>query len=397
MSNLNSSRPIIITANSSYYLVHYRELLIKNLSKKNHIITISPKDTSSNELSKLSINLPWRIDRRKDRNPFSFIISLLRMSFLIRATKPKMVHSHTLRTNLIIAIVCSFHRIPCILSFTGLGILSKENESKLIFKIILKTIMFFSTNEIKGFILWKKNLNRSRFIFQNQNDLLLFSSINKQSLGISKVIYGSGIPNRFFDKKYSTNSFSLKANSKTSLIRFQFIYCARLLISKGIKTFLKIANNHPDHDFIIYGDFDISSTDSIKKSDFLILSKKKNIYFKGYINNPLLTIDYKNPILVVPSNYGEGLPRAILEAFSLKIPVVCSPSATINLFKQKHLYIANENIFNNYQIIIDQINNEFKNGRLKKKIDKAYNFSKKLTEKKIINQTLNLYSELLNY
>jgi len=397
MSNLSSSRPIVITANSSFYLLHYRELLIKNLSKKNHIITISPKDKSSNNLSKLSINLPWRIDRKKDRNPFSFIISLVRMSFLIRAIKPKMVHSHTLRTNLIIAIICSFYSIPCILSFTGLGILSKENESKLIFKIILKTIMLFSIYEKKGFINWKKNINRARFIFQNQNDLLVFSSINKHSLEISKLIYGSGIPNRFFDKRYSANLFVRKFNTKESVFRFQFIYCARLLISKGIKTFLKIANNHPEHDFIIFGDFDISSKDSINKSDFFSLSKKKNIAFRGYVENPLLTIDYKNPILVVPSNYGEGLPRAILEAFSLKIPVICSPSATINLFTEKYLYIASEKSFNNYQIIIYQINDEFKNGKLKLKIDKAYNFSKKFTEKKIINQTKDLYSELLNY
>ena len=110
-------RPIIITANSSFYLLHYRKLLIKKLNQKNNIVTISPTDPSTQQLSKLSVNLPWRIDRSKDRNLTSFLISLLRMLFLVRAVKPKLIHSHTLRTNLIVAIVCSIYRIPCVLSF----------------------------------------------------------------------------------------------------------------------------------------------------------------------------------------------------------------------------------------------------------------------------------------
>ena len=85
-----TNRPIVITANSSFYLLHYRKLLIKDLKRKNKVVTISPVDSSSNYLAKLSFNLPWRIDRSKDLNPFSFLISLLRMFFLIRAIKPNL-------------------------------------------------------------------------------------------------------------------------------------------------------------------------------------------------------------------------------------------------------------------------------------------------------------------
>ena len=38
--------------------------------------------------------------------------------------------------------------------------------------------------------------------------------------------------------------------------KIEFIYCARLLISKGIKIFLKLAEKFPEHDFIIFGAFD---------------------------------------------------------------------------------------------------------------------------------------------
>ena len=381
-------RPIIITANSSFYLLHYRKLLIKKLNQKNNLITISPKDSSTIKLSKLSVNLPWRIDRSKDRNLSSFLLSLLRMLFLVRAVKPKLIHSHTLRTSLIIAIVCSIYNIPCILSFTGLGLLSKDNSSSLLFRIVLKTIMFFSIHEMKGIFTWQKSFNRSRFIFQNKNDKFIFISTNKKAEVLSKVIYGSGIPEEYFLKKCNKLNWA-KINPK-----LQFIYCARLLVSKGIKTFIELSKSFPEHDFIIFGEFDYSSKDCINKKEFLDLCENKNIIFKGHQKNPLLKNKYQNPVLIVPSYYGEGLPRAILEAFSLKIPVICSKQATINLFTKKELYVVDHKEYSYYSAI-KEFMLDLKNGKIKKKISKAYSLSKNFSEKEIVSQTQKLYEELL--
>ena len=65
---LNSSRPIIIVSNSSWYILHYRKFLIQKLLKeKHHVLVISPYDSSSLELSKLCIHIPWRIKRIKSK------------------------------------------------------------------------------------------------------------------------------------------------------------------------------------------------------------------------------------------------------------------------------------------------------------------------------------------
>ena len=389
MGKYAPNRPIIITANSSFYLLHYRKLLIKKLNKKNNIVTISPKDFSTKQLSKLSVNLPWRIDRSKDRNLSSFLLSLLRMLFLVRAVKPKLIHSHTLRTNLIISIVCSFYGIPSILSFTGLGLLSKDNSSSFFFKIVLKTIMFFSIYERKGIFSWQKSFKRSRFIFQNKNDQSIFISSNKKAQVLSKIIYGSGIPEEYFLKRRNKSNFA-KNNPK-----LQFIYCARLLVSKGIKTFIELAKSFPEHDFIIFGEFDYSSKDSINKKEFLDLCENKNITFKGHQKKPLLKNKFQNPVLIVPSYYGEGLPRAILEAFSLKIPVICSKQATINLFTQKELYVVDHKEYTYYYSAIKEFIVDFQNGKIKKKVNKAYKLSKNFSEKEIVSQTQKLYEELL--
>ena len=97
------------------------------------------------------------------------------------------------------------------------------------------------------------------------------------------------------------------------------------------------------------------SKDCINKKEFLELCKNKNIIFKGHQNSPLLKNKYQNPVLIVPSYYGEGLPRAILEAFSLKIPVICSKQATINLFTKEELYVVNHKEYSYYYSAIKNL------------------------------------------
>ena len=199
------------------------------------------------------------------------------MFFLIRAIKPKLIHSHTLRTNLIVAIVCFFYNIPCILSFTGLGILSNNQSSKFLFKIIIKTTIFLSVYKRKGLFNWVKLLTDQDLFFKIIMISILISSICTDSIGISRLIYGSGLPSKFFKNNKSEFNWTFDHRIQSSP-KIEFIYCARLLISKGIKIFLKLAEKFPEHDFIIFGAFDFSSKDSINNSDFLNLCSKKKYF-----------------------------------------------------------------------------------------------------------------------
>ena len=73
----------------------------------------------------------------------SFLISFFRMLLIIRAIKPKLIHSHTLQANLITSIVGSFFGINCIFSFAGVGRFAKSKGlSKIFFIIILRGYKF---------------------------------------------------------------------------------------------------------------------------------------------------------------------------------------------------------------------------------------------------------------
>ena len=90
------------------------------------------------------------------------------------------------------------------------------------------------------------------------------------------------------------------------------------------------------------------------------------------------------------------MPRAILEAFSRKIPIISSKSATCNLFTDKHLYISKGNNVKDYQICIEDLLRDITNGNLSSKLEFSLNTAKKYTEEKVVKKTISLYIKLMN-
>ena len=400
MNNNIIKRPPLLISNSSWYLIHYRKLLISKLKKLySQTVTLSPIDKSSGELSNISLFIPWNINRSKSYNLLSLSKSLVRLTFLIRGIKPCFIHSHTLLSNLLVAFVASIFSIPTVLSFPGLGKLKAQKSNKnLILIFILKIIVLLSFHSRISKFKFIYSTKRSIFIFQNKRDLHFFKSIFKKiPTSNLKLIYGSGVPTHYFNKnKYNQkNNWLRNINKKKPMPNF--IYCARLLKSKGILKFIEISKLLPDYKFLIFGDIDTSSNDSLTLEEINNISKSyKNITFYRNKRDPLKTLKVEFPILLVPSNYGEGFPRGIAEAIVLNYPVIMSPKASCQIFDQNDVYIAKNDDAKSYVESFEKILNDFSNGILTSKIKKSKkkvinNFSEKI----VVKQTLCVYKDLL--
>ena len=419
MSSSNSStqsdpvshdfRPLLLVANSSWYLLHYRKLLLSRLCHEPlHAIALSPVDSSTPDLSKLLIHIPWRIHRSTDSNPFSLVISFFRLLFLVRAIKPRLVHSHTIKANLLVAVVTAFFGVPCVLSFAGMGRLSKaKGLSRHAFVLVLRIIAFFSFRERQSRWGWSSSPRRSIFIFQNPIDRALFEqTLPTISSSQNYLIPGSGVPVRYFSStdvqsnqafpnQWWISPLNQYPSSPTCL---QFFFCARLLISKGIYTFLEIAALLGSHRFIAFGGFDPSSRDSLSIESLPALQlRHPNVVFSGSVSDPLLCLYASYPVLLVPSNYGEGLPRAIVEALALGIPVISSRAATCGIFDSSMIYIADSDSPGSYLKCIDQLLADNASGRLIPRMIAAKTFvQSSLSEEAVVEQTLAVYKVLEN-
>tara|TARA_B100000242_G_scaffold293751_1_gene272902 strand:+ start:819 stop:2048 length:1230 start_codon:yes stop_codon:yes gene_type:complete len=404
MKKVLKSRTIFIIANSSWYLNHYRKYLLHELKVKDlyNVVTISPLDEQTEELSKLSLNIPWRISRSGNKNFLKITKSFIRLILIFRSLKPMIVHSHTLKTNFLTSIAAFIFGTPCIISFAGLGqIATSKGLKRIIFILLIKIIGFVSLRELSNNYILKRN-KRTSFIFQNKNDMKFVSKIIKIPDSQNHLIFGSGVPDYFLKKRKTNNWIKQKNNLlNKSSIEINLIYLSRLLKSKGILTFVQIANNFKKSNGFVYGSIDPSSSDSLTKEDIKnIIENNHNLKFYGFKKEPLLEQTYNYPILLVPSNYGEGLPRGIVEALALKIPVISSKKATCDLFDESLIYIAKTDQINAYKDCINRILDDFESGKLQQKLKKGKKYVKEnLLESQVFEKTISVYKNLeeINY
>ena len=379
-----------MAANSSWYINHYRSKLLDEIKNRwGPPISLSPIDEASKKLEQKTFFIPWNTSRTSDANPISFLIALIKILFLVRALKPSLIHSHTLKANLLISIASSFFGIKTVLSFAGLGKFSgSKGFKKLYFLLIVKSIVLISKLERVNKFLWRINEARTFFIFQNPRDKKLVENLfSKEQKNNIYLVPGSGIPLRYFNQQ---------TNQKKKKCQHNFIYCGRLLKSKGILTFIKLAELNKEDNFHVYGEVDVSRKDSIKKIDFIKFKEIRNLYFHGSKVDPLINKKISNKILIVPSEYGEGLPRSIGEALALKISVIASRKACCETFNEKMIYIVEKNSINEYMKAIKLYKKEFDSDKFYLKKEKGYSFARKnLSEKIIVHQTIQIYKNLL--
>lgn len=400
LRSARSFRPILFVANSSWYLVHYRCFLIEALQQDGeHVIALAPVDSSTPQLSRLLVHIPWRIHRSTDANPFFLAISFLRMLFLVRAIKPRLVHSHTLKANLLAAVVTAFFGIPCVLSFAGMGRLSKATGfSRLGFLMVLRAITFLSFRQRCSRWSWLLASRRSAFVFQNPNDQQLFqSSVPGQSLPPSFLILGSGVPLAYLQPR-PEGSLIPWSSPASHPPRCEFLFCARLLRSKGIGIFLELSSLLPGHRFTVFGGLDPSSQDSLRPADLLAFERQyPNVTLAGTQRDPLLGLQAEHPVLVVPSQYGEGLPRAVVEALALGIPVLSSRSATCGVFPDSTVYVADGDATGDYLRCFERLLSDYAALRLPDRLQLSRQLVEQhLSESVVVEKTLAVYQSLEN-
>ncbi len=384
----NINKRILILSNTSRYIFQYRLFLLSKLRTYfKEIYILAPSDKTSSILKDYGIFQDWNLSKSQNYSLINLIESIIQLLIYIKKIRPNIVHSHTLKSNLLVSIINFFFGINTIISFAGMGRLSNSRGfKKFLFRFILKTIYFLSIYQLDNFYI-KRNYLRVKFIFQNPLDLKFFVSCigNSYIKDLFNLIPGSGVPERYLKVE--------KISSLEKSNQIDFIYCARLENSKGIKTFINLSKYYPDSKFFIYGDLEGFTDDYLKKEEISYYKRKnKNLLFMDYVKDPLLKHNNDNSILVIPSNYGEGLPRAILEALSLEIPIVASKKACVGLFNKNYLFIATENNLNSYLEEIEKILVMKKNQNLKEfsKIGKDL-VKKEYTESINVEKTLRIY------
>lgn len=292
---------ILYIVNIDWFFVSHRLPIAKKALSEGHEVHIATRFTTKKELlSKSGFVLHHIAIKRSDINLFYFIKDILNIFGLYLKIKPDLVHLITIKPVLIGLIAGFFNkRINYVASISGLGYVFSAKTFRAKVKRALITFLYkisFSHKTLK-------------VIFQNKNDLRIITEITSLPLHKTILINGSGVDLN----KYVPSSINLE--------KPVVLFAGRLLFSKGIKEFIAVSKKVKKARFLIAGDIDPENPESISRKNINKWSKLKNVEFLGH-QEDMVKIIQESSMVVLPSYYGEGLPKILIEASACGIPVI---------------------------------------------------------------------------
>lgn len=287
-----------------YFRLHWieRAEYFKGQGFKVHIISNFTDVSIKEELTHKGFQCHQLSIKRKSLNPFKEINSLFKLKKLLTFLQPDIIHCVTVKPNIYTGLINRlFVKRPIIYSVTGLGAIFSSSSIK--FKI-LKTVI----SQLYKFI----STQDARFTFENGEDYKLFQHEGIIKDGNGVVIKGAGIDlNRFQPSSTPGNQTVLFA---ARLLRdkglHELVEAKRSLSNRGINFTLKVAG-------II--DTDVTSAIPIEQID--VWSDNGDITWLGNVSDMPHLIKSCD-IVCLPTTYGEGVPRILIEAASCQRAIV---------------------------------------------------------------------------
>jgi glycosyltransferase involved in cell wall biosynthesis len=151
------------------------------------------------------------------------------------------------------------------------------------------------------------------FTFETKHDRDFWTEKGIANRNNSSIIDGAGVDSKLFYPPRTP-----KSNSKTTVI-----FASRLLRSKGLSAFLMMARDladRPDVQFIVAGGSNDRDPDAIRPEYLRQLSE---IRFLGQVED-MPNLLRECDIVCLPTRYGEGIPRILIEAAATGLASIVS-------------------------------------------------------------------------
>lgn len=257
--------------------------------------------------------LPFEIDRNSF-NPFVSLSTINKLSALLKKIRPDILHTFTLRPNAYGALAGKRAGVPIILcTVTGLGSLYAEGIG-----LKLKTARV-AVNLVTRFALRAA----SAVIFQNPDDLRYYLNHRLCRPGQAHLILSSGVDVQEFspEKVLPERREELRQRWGIAPDEIVVTMVARLVAPKGVKEFLQAAEQLKSRArFVLIGEPDPGNPASLSWEELGAYVEQGAVLAPGRQENipEWLAI---SDIYVLPS-YREGVPRTVLEAMAMGLPIV---------------------------------------------------------------------------
>lgn len=320
----------------------------------------------------------FEMDRRS-LNPFGELFTIYRLRKQLASIQADILFSFTIKCVVYggIALKGLGYR-GHIGAIAGLGSIFSSNSSKI--RLLQPLVGMAFRMALSG--------SGTRVILQNTVDFALFQQ--RSYVADSKVylIKGSGVDGVKFHPSRRYKSTILKV-----------LFASRLLRSKGIEYFVEAGgelSKKAQVEFLVAGDLDPGNPESITETQLRTWAELGSINMLGHVEDMQKLIE-KVDLVVLPSTYGEGVPRILIEAAASGKPIVAfANNGTSEIVKDGengYLTPAGDQVSLNQAISklleSEDLRDSFgRNSRLK--------FESEFAQEKVLGETIRLVHSVLS-
>ena len=243
------------------------------------------------------------------------LLTFTRLLLLLRKLKPDLIHAYDTKPTVWGRLAARLAGVPYIIgTLPGLGYLYAENS--------------LSTRLIRALYQPLQKL-ACRFsdvtIFQNSDDSEQFVGAGVVAKQKIKVIRGSGIDLDLFDPKLISDSQRLEVRGELGIADDEIVVTmiSRIVRSKGVNDYVeaarKISSRNKKVRFLLVGPMGENSPDRLNDKEIEAL--KQFVIWPGpRLDIPIILS--LSDIFVLPSAYREGIPRVLMEAAAMELPLI---------------------------------------------------------------------------
>lgn len=239
-------------------------------------------------------------------NPVTEVQTIRAMISLYRKLQPDLVHHVSIKPVIYGGIAGRIARVPAIVgAMSGLGRVFSDNNAKAsVLRQIVRPL----------FQLALSHPNTS-MIFQNPDDRRAFINMRLIAENRTELIRGSGV---------DLDVFVPVPEMDTKPI---VLFAGRLMWKKGVAEFVASARAlHHKARFVIVGYTEATSPDSVPEAQLRTWVDEGIIEWWGK-RDDMPAVFAQSHIVCLPSSYGEGVPKVLIEAAACERPIVATDTA----------------------------------------------------------------------
>ena len=302
---ISSLMKVLFFANTEWYLFNFRLGLARYLRDKGvEVVMMSPPGEYGPQIEAAGFRwFPLPMDRRS-LNLVTELKLLKRILEIYKAERPDVVHNFTIKCVVYGSLAAQLAGIKeRINAVTGLGhVFINDSVKTRVLRPFVKSLLRLA---LFG--------SHSRLILQNPDDVQLFTQLGLIGAERIHLIKSSGV---------NTDLFMPIQRKRGQ--RFRILLASRLLWEKGIREYVGAARQMrgraEELEFLLAGSSDPGNPSAVPEEDIAQWSKEGLLKVLGYVED--MDALMRTADLVVLPSYREGVPRGLIEAAAMGLPIV---------------------------------------------------------------------------